>query len=727
MPITRRALLQSTSLLLTGTLPRLAWAQATSAALPAPPVAPVRPVSDDIFGSKVTDPYRWLEAPGSAEFETYLRAQGAYTRAVLSRVPGRDALAAANAHYTGGLAATRAPQVAGPYLFLQVRPAGADTYKLQVRLRSGGAPRILVDPDAAGDGKKRALNYWALSPDGSHVVFGISESGSEDTIMQVIETATGRVLPERIDRTQYASPGWRPDGKGFYYNRLAGTHKSSIDYYKRSTCRYHATGTDPAQDVKVLEQGQFPNVAVADIEFPGASVAPDSTTALAYLIAGVQPEFTVFSAPVASVGTPQVSWTPVFKPADKITGITQRGDELFLITYVGAPRYRVIKTSASRPDLAGAATVVPESDMVIDNAIAARDAVYLIGKKAGTGELRRLRNDGRIETIALPYPGSLGDGFADPREDGLWFTLEGWTVPPQVCHVAADGKVTVTDLAPKPSYDTSLYTSELVYATARDGAQMPLSIVYRKGLKRDGSAPTIIKAYGSYGIANDPAFSPRYFAWLDAGGIFATAHVRGGGELGRAWYEAGKKATKPNTWRDLIACAEKMIADRWTSTPKLAIEGTSAGGITVGRALTERPDLFAVVLDRVGVSNPARTEFSPNGPPNIPEFGSVADPETASALIEMDALYHVKDGTAYPSVMLTTGLNDPRVSPWEPGKMAARLRAATSSGNPVLLRIEEQAGHGVGSTRSQFDQEYADLFAFAFWRMGDPRYQPGSG
>jgi prolyl oligopeptidase len=222
----------------------------------------------------------------------------------------------------------------------------------------------------------------------------------------------------------------------------------------------------------------------------------------------------------------------------------------------------------------------------------------------------------------------------------------------------------------------------------------------------------------------DPAFLARWLPLLDKGGVFAVGHVRGGGELGEDWHLAGKKLTKPNTWRDAIACAEYLIREGYTSKSKLGIDGGSAGGITVGRFMTERPDLAAVVIDQVGVSNATRGEFTPNGPPNIPEFGSVATEEGFKGLCEMDAMLHVKDGVKYPSVLLTTGLNDPRVASWEPTKMTARLQAANGGRNPIILRIDVDAGHGIGSTRSQRDQETGDVLAFLFWRTGDPRYQP---
>jgi prolyl oligopeptidase len=273
-------------------------------------------------------------------------------------------------------------------------------------------------------------------------------------------------------------------------------------------------------------------------------------------------------------------------------------------------------------------------------------------------------------------------------------------------------------LAPPPAVDLSGYEAIRTFATARDGTRVPLSIVAKKGLARDGRNPTLVNAYGAYQVTSGPYFSLRTLALLERGGVFATAHVRGGGEYGKRWWRDGRKLTKPNTWRDLIDGCEHLVRTGWASPNTLTIQGGSAGGITVGRALTERPDLFAGVISNVGVSNALRAEFSQNGPPNIEEFGTVTERAGFLGLKAMDALYHVQDGTRYPAVLLTVGMTDPRVDAWHGAKMAARLQKATTSGRPVLLRVNFDAGHGLGSTRSQIDDERADEFAFVLWRAG---------
>jgi prolyl oligopeptidase len=264
-------------------------------------------------------------------------------------------------------------------------------------------------------------------------------------------------------------------------------------------------------------------------------------------------------------------------------------------------------------------------------------------------------------------------------------------------------------------------------ATSYDGTMIPLSVVYRQGIKMDGSNPTLLSGYGAYGIPQEPWYVPRMLAFLERGGILATAHVRGGGEYGEEWYRAGYKGTKPNTWKDFIACAQYLIDNKYTSPGKLACTGGSAGGILVGRAITERPDLFGIAIPQVGALDMLRAETTPNGIPNIPEFGTVKTEEGFKALFEMSAYHHVKNGVKYPAVLLTAGMNDPRVEPWETAKMAARLQAATASGRPVLLRLDYEAGHGIGTTKRQVEEETADIWTFVLWQAGVPDFQPSPG
>jgi prolyl oligopeptidase len=717
--LTRRALLASTAAVLAA--PRLSFAAAAT-----PPVAPVRPVTEILWGEKVTDRYRWMESE-SPEWQAYVHAQGAYTAQALAKIPGRDALAAAISRNTSQLVSVISIQTGGDKIFAEIRPAGAALSQLFVRDSLTSPNRLLIDPATFATATSHAaLDWWAPSPDGSHVVFGISTGGSEQSTLRILVTDTGALLPEGIDRTAEASPSWLPDGSGLFYNRYQDVPPDSVEYEEKSLCWLHKLGADPATDIKIMGQSLNPAVKAQDIDFPSVTAASGSPIAVGTLAAGVQNELSLYAAPLAAAAAGPPPWVEICAPADNVTAYALHGTDIYLLTHQHAPRYKIVKTTAAAPGIAQAVEVVPQSAAVIRAIAAARDALYILDLDAGIAGVRRLTPDGKITSIKLPFAGAIDEDafYADTAHDGAWFILEGWVHPPVVCHLGSDGTVIQTNIAPLPPINLAPYTSEEISAPARDGTKIPLSLVYRKGLKRNGQAPLLLEAYGAYGITLDPAFLARWLPFLDLGGVFAVAHVRGGGELGEDWHLAGQKLKKFHTWEDTIDCAEYLISEHWTSHKHLAVIGGSAGGITAGRLLTERPDLAAVVISEVGVSDALRSEFSPNGPPNIPEFGSVTTHEGFLGLYAMDAYQHVHDDVKYPSVLLTTGLHDPRVSSWEPTKMAARLQAATASTNPILLRVEGDAGHGIGSTRAQRDAETADIMAFILWRTGDPRYQP---
>jgi prolyl oligopeptidase len=347
----------------------------------------------------------------------------------------------------------------------------------------------------------------------------------------------------------------------------------------------------------------------------------------------------------------------------------------------------------------------------------------------GFGRIARLPldDDGKVTgaevDVTMPFTGSLITMITDPRVAGTTFGLTGWTHTLLYYRNDAMLAVVRTDLKPPSPFNASAYTSEEVQAPSADGTLVPLSILYRKGIMRDGSHPTYLEGYGAYGTEVFPDFETGRFAWLERSGVYAVCHVRGGGWYGEDWHRAGMLATKQHTIDDFIGCGRWLVAHHYTSPQHLAGEGTSAGGITIGGAITQAPALFAAALDVVGVSDALRSEFSPNGPPNIPEFGTQTTAAGFHDLYPIDAFLHVRDGVAYPAVMLITGINDPRVPPWELVKFAARLQAATSSGRPILLRVDYDAGHGfLASSRAQSDALLADQYSFLLWQLGDPGF-----
>ena len=718
----RRLLVGSSALGLAAAAPRFAFADDPIK----PPVASVRPVTETLHGVAVTDPYRWMETPSDPEWTPYLMGQNAYARAVLAKIPGREALAAQIGAISGKVTAISAVQPAGGMIFSEIRPAGANTFKVYVRQGATGEDRLLLDPDGmASAGTHVSIDYWIASPDGRFVAFGSSPAGSENSVLHILDVASGTALPEEIDRAQFGGVSWLPNSSGFFFTRLKeGTKHGDPDHYLDSVVWLHKLNTDPATDIKVMTKGFDPRVPMQDIDTPSIFVQVGSDVAVGVVQGGVQNEIDLYASPLEAAFAGKPVWTPVCTRTDGVTGAILNGHDLLLLTHKDAPRYRVVKTSFAEPNLGRATEVAPETAAVVKGLSTARDGVYVLTLNAGLGQVFRLGADGHKTVMRLPYPGTIGSISTDPLADGCWFTLDSWVKPQVLCYGAPDGTVSVTQVAPKLDIDLSRYESRELLVKARDGTDVPLSIVYAKGTPLNGKAPCYLTAYGAYGIDLDPGFSPRVLPWLDLGGVYAVAHVRGGGELGEDWHRAGQKLTKPNSWRDCIDCARFLIAKGWTSAGKLAVEGTSAGGIMIGRFLTEAPDQLAVAIVRVGDSNALRFEFMEAGAPNIPEFGTIADPDSFKGLQEMDAVSHVKDGVRYPAVMLTTGVNDPRVAPWEPGKFTARLQAATGAGKPVILRVEMDAGHGIGSTRKQRDDETADTYAFILWQTGDARYRP---
>ncbi len=699
----------------------------------APPVAPVRPVTDTYFGVQVTDPYRYMENLTDPDVEAWFKGQNEYTRGVLAKIPGRNALLARIRELDQSTPAkvSDVNLIPGGRIFYRKMLATETVPKLYVRDGLDGKERILLDPAKyqADPGSHNAISYYSPSWDGKMVAVGVSPGGSENAIIHILEVDTGKELPETIDRARFGVTGWLSDNRSFLYNRLQklAPGQPKTDEEQKSMAYLHVAGTSVDQDVPVFGFGLSSRTEIAQTDIPFVFATTGSRWAVGYIAHGVLNEATLYRAPTDTVGKPGTPWEKICDVADDVTGLAIHKEELYLQTHKGAPHFKVIRTSLAHPDVEHAELVVPETEHVIKGISTAADGLYVQETDGMLGVLKRLAYGGaKAEQVQLPFEGAVYVAAADERIPGVLIGMTSWARAPRIysfdpqTHSVADTKLQPLG----PNDDPSDVVSEEVKVKSWDGVMVPLSIVHKRGLKLDGTNPTLLDGYGSYGISIDPEFDATLLAWLEKGGVFAEAHSRGGGEYGEDWHKGGQKLTKPNTWRDFIACAQYLIDNHYTSASKLAGEGTSAGGITIGRAFTERPDLFAAALDRVGVSNALRGENSPNGPPNIPEFGTTTEQWGFEDLYSMDAYQHVREGVKYPAVMLTTGWNDPRVTSWEPGKMAAHLQAATSSGRPILLRVEYAGGHGMGSTKTQREEEHADSWSFLLWQFGVAGFQP---
>ena len=688
-----------------------------------PPPASVRDIVDTHFGVPVHDPYRYMEDLANPQVQTWLKEQADFKRSILDRIPGRKGLLS-RLEQLGNAPTARVGtvRISGACVYSLKQLAGENTPKLYVRDGLKGKDRLLVNPEsmAAPAGTHNSISYYAPSPDNKYLAFGMASGGSENTVLHVLDLTRGKETGDVIDRAELGNPSWTKDHR-LFYTRLQKLEAGAPPEgkYLNSRAYMHTLGTDPDRDPALLGSGVSPSAFLAPAAYPFVGAAKEGPWLFGIVLNGVQKEWTIYMAPVQSLENGKPVWRKVVDPSDEVLNIAGHGKDLFLLTHRHASNGKILRLSSQ---MENAQECIPAGRGVITDIAAAQDALYVVRSTGGGSELLRLpyAPGSSAETLELPFACDVSGLVADEQAPGVVFFASAWTRFGGI--FAYDPKlkrVFDAELQPQGPFDNPQnLTAEEVMVKASDGALIPLSIVYRKGLKRDGHNPLILDGYGSYGISLTPAFGPSSLAWYEQGGIIAVAHIRGGGEYGEDWHLAGKHLNKPNTWRDGIACAEWLIAQGYTSAAQLAIQGSSAGGIFVGRAITERPDLFAAAIDASPLSDMIRFETSAGGAMNIPEFGSITTEDGFRGLFEMSPYHKIVDSTRYPAVLVTTGINDPRVAPWQAAKMAARLQAATSSGKPILLRVDYDAGHGFGSTKKQQSEQHADMMAFLLWQLG---------
>jgi len=688
-----------------------------------PPVAPVKEVTDDYFGQKIVDPYRWMEDLKSKETAGWIKAQADYADAFLQKLPLRDEILKRLMEVASASTAVGGIRQRGNLFFYTRRAPGESDSKIYVRENLNGAERLLVDPEKISTADKRySLGDWSVSHDGKYVSYIVSVGGSENGELRVVETATGKDLGERIDRTRFASGAWLPDNKSFVYNRMQelSANAPPTDLYQKSRLYLHVLGTNPDSDRYVFGFDYSPNTKFDQSLIPFTDSEPNSKYLIVSTNSGVSPNSEVYVTPVDSINQEKIPWRRAVSFEDEVFSWDARGDDLYLVTYKNTPRFKVDYKNLAKPDTVKAETIFPASEAVAERVLAQRDALYVQTLDGGNRRIWRVDYKTRkAEAVKLPYQGSSALRLTEPDMDGIYFNIVSWTK--SNAHFRYDpktGRVAPTNLIPPSPVDMSGIEFVNTLAKSYDGTMVPLVIIYKKGLKRDGKNPALLSGYGAYGAEwTSPIFNPSTLPWLERGGVLIFAGVRGGGEYGEDWHEAGMKKTKPNTWKDFIACAEYLIAEKYTSPQHLAVEGISAGGILLSNTITERPDLFGAAVIQVGLNNILRFETTSNGIPNIPEVGSTKTEEGFRDLLAMDGYLKIKNGVKYPAVLLTHGYNDPRVDAWMSAKMAARLQAASASGKPVLLRIDYDAGHVIGSTVNQRNTLQADIYAFLFEQL----------
>lgn len=674
-----------------------------------PPVARIEPITDTFFDTTLVDPYRWLEASHSEESLAWTHGQGEFSRTYLEALPDRaDVLAAIEEHSQARIL-VYGFRLAGERLFYLRREATDNLPRLVMRPQPHAPEQTLINPNEIQGEVHTALDWYEPSPCGRKVAYGLSQGGSEQSTLHILDIETGETLPERISGLDFGLVEWL-DETQFIYTCLPAD-RDEANYYNFACAYWHRLGTDPAQDPLLLGNGAH-GLPVDGPDIPLVSTADQSNWLIGRVMHGDLNELTLYVTPRTALEHPaQMAWRRIVSPEDGVTEFLLHGDVVYLRSHKDAPRYKVVSYNLRTN---AAATLIPPSSVVINHLALAGDYLITLNMDAGLTTMRRVHlPTGQIEPVTLPLQGSVLELAANQKEGIVYFRIESWQVSPRLYRYDVNnGAIVETDVIPPSAVDMSDIVTHEVMAPAADGTLIPLSIIHRRDVERNGNNPTLITAYGSYGLSIQPSFTSLMRAWYDQGGIYAIAHVRGGGEYGKEWHSAGQFLNKHHTIGDFIACAEYLVREGYTRPQLLAGTGTSAGGIPSSNAAILRPDLWAAMIVRVGVTNAMRMELTPNGPPNVAEFGSFRTPEGFAGLQIMDSYHKVKEGVAYPAMMFTTGLNDPRVETWMATKMAARMQAATSSTRPILLRVEVQGGHGPGSTRQQINEEWADIFAF---------------
>lgn len=682
--------------------------------------------ADSYFGKTYKDPYRWLEDLKNKDVEAWFKAQAELTDGLLAKIPARDALAKEWMELDKLKPAIyRSITYENGRVFYKKTLGGENVGRLFFRQGWNGAEKLLFDPSTYKAGVTTTIERLLPSPDGRYVALGFSASGAEYSEIRILNVERGTLLPESI-YPSYGPYSWTPDSKSFFYDAGKVTDIKSLDIELNRKTRLHNLGTDFAADRDLFSNESNPELGITPKEFPAAFIDESYPDYIVGEVGTVQREMRVFYAPASEMKSPKIKWNVLCTPSDNLVrGMEFHKDHIYAVTHANAPRYKVVRTSVKHPDWAHAETVFPEARDSIRRITKSNDFLFVVYSNGIVDRIVKYGlATGKANELKLPGSGTVSVICPDWHTNRCIVNVTSWTSPTTLYDFDGDKDTFVKSVfntdASYPGFET-LVTEE-VEVPGHDGTLIPLSIIHKKGIPLDGSSSCILEGYGAYGISASPYFDVRRSIAL-RGVVLAYAHPRGGSEKGEAWYKAGYKTTKPNTWKDFISCAEYLVKKGYTSPAYLAGTGTSAGGILISRAITTRPDLFAAAVCNVGCANAMRMEFSPNGPVNTPEFGTVKDPVECEALHEMDGVQHVQPGVKYPAVLCVGGWNDPRVVPWQPGKLAAALQNASVSGKPVLMKVNYDNGHFTEEKIVTF-KNFAGQYAFLLWQTGHKEFQP---
>lgn len=672
-----------------------------------PPETRIEDVVETMHGTPVSDPYHWLEDDRAAEVRQWTEAQNSYTHLLLDAVPGRDYIRSRLSQLLS-IGTVDAPRVRGARLFYLKR--SGDQQQPVLYVKDGDVSRILIDPNAlSGDGTT-ALDWWYPSPDGLLVAWGSSRSGDEWSTLRVRDVATGLDGPLEIARTRAASVAWLPDASGFYYTRypeIGEMERGQENYHRRIF--QHLLGSDSRTDSLVFGEGRAPE------DWVDVQISKDGR----WLVSSVSIGWDRTELFLFDRQAPESGWrTLVAGDAGRYEVHFGTGD-IFLWTNAGAPRGQLFRVDPMSPDRANWLEIVPEGPDALTCVSVIAGRLFLHYLHQASSRVVIVNRDGMIENqVALPLRGTVSGMNGEPDGQEAFLLFHSYFVPPIVFRCdPATGTLTEFDRV-TADIDSSAYVLNQVSYPSKDGTKISMFLVHKKGLKKNGANPTLLYGYGGFNQSLVPTFQRNTFLWLEQGGVLAIANLRGGGEYGEAWHQGGILDRKQNVFDDYLAGAQWLIKQKYTSSAKLIAQGGSNGGLLVGAALVQKPDLFRAIVCQVPLLDMLRYQQFLVARLWIPEYGTAEDSTQFEYLKRYSPYQNVKDGTAYPAVLLATAESDSRVAPLHARKMAARLQAASTSGRPVLLRLETRAGHGAGKPVSKLIDEYTDIWSFVFAQLG---------
>jgi prolyl oligopeptidase len=680
------------------------------------PDTPKKPVATEYHGVTVEDPYQWLESDDDSQVKAWSDALNQQTRKYLDSLPDRAAIEKQLQDWYAKTSPNYYSLVSRPGILFAFKFQPPKQQPLLVTLASADdlkSEKVVLDPNVLDAKGTTAIDWFVPSLDGKRVAVSLSKGGSEDGTLHFYETATGKPLADAIAHVQYPTAGgsaaWNADGAGVYYTRFPRKGErpdADLNFYQQ--IYFHKLGTPDADDTYSLGK-ELPRIAEITLQS-----SRDGKYILATVANGDGGEFEHFLL------GPDGTWKQVTRFSDQIKlARLGRDNAIYLLSRADAPRGKILRLPLEVPELKNAAEIVPDGEAVIEQIVPSNDALYVGDLLGGPSQIRRFDLNGKNPTI-IPVPQISAVQEMLALENGSLLFRDVSYTEPAAWFQCAEDKTEPTQTALRSTSPVSFADIEVTrdFATSKDGTKIPLNILFRKGMKRDGQNPTLLYAYGGYGISMSPNFDFTRKVWFDRGGVYVVANIRGGGEFGEEWHKAGNLTKKQNVFDDFAAAAEYLIKENYTQPKKLAIQGGSNGGLLMGAMMTQHPDLFQAVVSSVGIYDMLRVELAPNGAFNVTEFGTVKNPEQFKALYAYSPYHHVVDGTKYPAVLMMTGANDGRVAPYHSRKMTARLIAANKSENPILLRTSSRAGHGIGTALSERIKQLADIYAFLFAQLG---------